>query len=173
MVRLGIALSGHYPSAHVPRTVRLGPAVALRARLLAVRDVPPGTSVGYSRTFIADRELRVGLVPAGYADGVPRSHSSRGVALVRGQRVGLIGRVSMDQCVVDLTNAPDATAGDVVTLFGRDGADAIPLDEYASWSDTIVHEALCRIGSRVPRRYTQHGEARWGSATESFVVALG
>jgi alanine racemase len=173
MVRLGIALSGHYPSAHVPRTVRLQPAVALRARLLAVRDVKAGTSIGYSRTFVADRDFRVGLVPAGYADGVPRSHSNRAEALVRGQRAGLVGRVSMDQCVVDLTHAPDARAGDVVTLFGQDGAAAIPLDEYAGWSDTIVHEALCRIGPRVPRRYTQGGEARWGSVSKSYAAALG
>jgi alanine racemase len=173
MVRLGIALSGHYPSAHVPRTVPLRPAVALRARLLAVREVSAGSSIGYSRTFVADCDMRVGLVPAGYADGVPRSHSNIASALVRGQRVGLVGRVSMDQCVVDLTDAPDARTGDTMTLFGQDGAAAIPLDEYASWSDTIVHEALCRIGPRVPRRYTQRGEVRWGTASESYAVAFG
>jgi alanine racemase len=173
MVRLGIALSGHYPSEHVPRSSGLKPAVALRARLLTVRDVEPGTSIGYSRTFVADRPMRVGLVPAGYADGVPRSHSNRAEALVCGERVRLVGRVSMDQCVVDLTSAPDAQVGDVVTLFGRDGAALLPLDEYASWSDTIVHEALCRIGPRVPRRYTQRGEVRWGSVSKSMAVALG
>jgi len=172
MVRLGIALSGHYPSSDVPRTVALEPAVALRARLLGVRDVTPGTSIGYNRTFVAERSMRVGLVPAGYADGVPRSHSNRAEALVRGRRVGLVGRVSMDQCMVDLTNAPGARPGDVVTLFGRDGEAAIPLDEYAGWSDTIVHEALCRIGPRVPRRYTSGDEVRWGNVSEGFAVAL-
>lgn len=173
MVRLGIALSGHYPSEHVPRSVDLRPAVALRARLLAVRDISQGSSIGYSRTFIADRPMRVGLVPAGYADGVPRSHSNHADALVCGQRVRLVGRVSMDQCVVDLTDVPDAMPGDVVALFGQDGAAAISLDEYAAWSDTIVHEALCRIGPRVPRRYTQRGEVRWGSVSESLAAALG
>src|SRR3954454_23981728 len=87
MVRVGIALSGHYPSADVPREVALRPAVALRARLLAVKDVPAGTSIGYGWTFMADRQLRVGLVPVGYADGVPRSHSNRAVALVAGTRL--------------------------------------------------------------------------------------
>ena len=168
MVRLGIALSGHYPSAHVPRGVALRPAVALRARLLAVREIGPGTSVGYGRTFVADRALRVGLVPAGYADGVPRSHSNRGAALVGGARVPLIGRVSMDQCVVDLTDVAWAEAGDLVTLFGRDALGELTLDEYAGWSDTIVHEALCRIGPRVPRRYLAGNRAWWGTVSEAF-----
>jgi alanine racemase len=172
MVRLGIALSGHYPSAHVPRSVALQPAVALRGPLLTVRDVTAGTSVGYSRTFVTDRATRVGLVPAGYADGVPRSHSNRSVALVGGQRVPVIGRVSMDQCVVDLTETPWAVPGDVVTLLGSDAGGEITLDEYASWSDTIVHEALCRIGPRVPRRYRAGSRSWWGSQTETLTGAV-
>lgn len=168
MVRVGIALSGHYPSAAVPRDVVLRPAVSLRARLLAVKDVPAGTSIGYNRTFVADRQLRVGLVPAGYADGVPRSHSNRAVALVAGARLPVVGRVSMDQCVVDLTENPWASPGNVVTLFGRDAFGEIPLEEYAAWSDTIVHEALCRIGPRVPRRYVAGDRAWWGTVSEAL-----
>jgi alanine racemase len=170
MVRLGLALSGHYPSRHVPRTVSLRPAVALRARLLGVRDVAPGTTIGYGQTFVAERPMRVGLIPAGYADGVPRSHSNRGAALVRGQRAPLVGRVSMDQCVVDITSISEARAGDVVTLFGADGVDCIGLDEFAAWSDTIVHEALCRVGARVPRRYAWRGDVRWGWVAEPLVA---
>lgn len=166
MVRLGIALSGHYPTEHVPRSVRIQPAVALRARLLGVRDVEPGTSIGYGQTFVAERPMRVGLIPAGYADGVPLSHSNRAQALLRARRVPLVGRVSMDQCVVDITDAPDARPGDVVTLFGSDGMGRIGLDEFAAWSDTIVHEALCRVGARVPRRYAWRGEVRWGWVAE-------
>jgi alanine racemase len=173
MVRIGIALSGHYPSEFVPRSVNLRPAVSLRARLLAVRDIEAGTSVGYSRTFIADRPMRVGLVPAGYADGVPRSHSNRAHALVLGQRAPLVGRVSMDQCVIDLSEVRGAAAGDIVTLIGRDGASMIALDEYASWSDTIVHEALCRMGPRVPRRYLAGNLSWWGSITEALVGVRG
>ena len=171
MVRLGIALSGHAPSLHVPRPVRLQPAVALRARLLGVRDVEPGTSIGYGQTFIAERPMRVGLIPAGYADGVARRHSNRAQALLRGGRVPLVGRVSMDQCVVDITEIHDARPGDVVTLFGADGADCISLDEFAAWSDTIVHEALCRVGSRVPRRYARRGEVRWAWVAEPLAAA--
>jgi alanine racemase len=173
MVRLGICLSGHYPSAHVPRGIALRPAVALRARLLAVREIGPGTSVGYGRTFVADRARRVGLVPAGYADGVPRSHSNRGAALVGGARVPLIGRVSMDQCVVDLSDVAWAGAGDLVTLFGRDALGELTLDEYAAWSDTIVHEALCRIGPRVPRRYFAGNRAWWGTVSDALASSFG
>lgn len=177
MVRIGIALSGHCPSEHVPNSARLRPAVALRARLLAVRDIGPGTSVGYSRTFVTERPMRVGLAPAGYADGVPRSHSNRAEALVRGHRVRLIGRVSMDQCMIDLTTAPRAQAGDIVTLFGADpnssARSAISLDEYAGWSDTIVHEALCRIGPRVPRRYLAGNLSWWGTVPEALAGARG
>jgi alanine racemase len=171
MVRLGICLSGHFPSSHVPRSAALEPAVALRARLLTVRSVMAGTSIGYSRTFTANRAMRVGLVPAGYADGVPRSHSNLAHALVGGVRVPLVGRVSMDQCVVDLTEVPDAEPGDIVTLFGRDESAEVPLDEYASWSDTIVHEALCRIGPRVPRRYHAGMRSWWGSTVETLTGA--
>lgn len=171
MVRLGICLSGHFPSSYVPRSVALQPAVALRARLLTVREVGPGTSIGYSRTFVADRAMRVGLVPAGYADGVPRSHSNVAQALVDGVRVPVVGRVSMDQCVVDLTALPESRPGDVVTLFGRDASAELPLDEYAAWSDTIVHEALCRIGPRVPRRYQAGSRSWWGSASDALAGA--
>ncbi len=173
MVRLGICLSGHYPSEHVPREVVLQPAVALRATMLTVRDVAAGASIGYSRTFVASRAMRVGLIPAGYADGVPRSHSNRAVALVRGTRVPVVGRVSMDQCVVDLTGVPWAQAGDTVTLFGSDEGADVTLDEYASWSDTIVHEALCRIGPRVPRRYVSGNRVWWGTVSEALASTFG
>lgn len=173
MVRLGIGLSGHYPSPHVPRTVALTPAVALRARLLCVREIAPGTSIGYGRTFVADRPMRVGLVPAGYADGVPRSHSNRADVLVRGARARVVGRVSMDQCMVDLSAVPAARPGDVVTLFGAADGDAVTLDEYAAWSDTIVHEALCRVGARVPRRYLGRGRTWWGDGVAALSGAAG
>ncbi|MCC7366900.1 MAG: alanine racemase [Chloroflexi bacterium] len=169
MVRVGIALSGHFPSEHVTRSVCLKPAVALRSRVLAVREIAAGTSVGYSRTFVADRPMRVGLVPAGYADGVPRTHSNRGFAVVCGQRVPLVGRVSMDQCVVDLSNVPHAQGGNLVTLIGSDTGATVTLDEYASWSDTIVHEALCRIGPRVPRRYLAGNLSWWSTVSEALV----
>jgi alanine racemase len=152
LVRLGITLSGHYPSADVPRTVPLRPAVALHARLARVYTLPAGSSVGYNRTRILDQPRRVGLVPVGYADGLPRAHSNLAALLINGRRAPLIGRVSMDQCVVDLQNQPTARPGDLVTLFGAQSGAGITLDEYAGWGNTIAHEALCRNGPRVPRR---------------------
>jgi alanine racemase len=171
MVRLGITLSGHYPSLDVSRAVALTPAVSLRARALRVYELPAGASIGYNRTFRAERPMRVALVPLGYADGLPRAHSNRASALVRGTRARLVGRVSMDQCVLDVTHAPDVAVGDEVVLFGSSSGERIGLDEFASWSDTIGHEALCRIGPRVPRLYRQNGHARWAGA-EPGAMAL-
>jgi alanine racemase len=171
MVRLGITLSGHYPSEHVPQLPVLRGAVALRARALRVYDLPAGASVGYGRTYHVQRATRVALVPAGYADGVPRAHSNRADAVIRGVRVPLVGRVSMDQCVVDVSAVPDAAPGDEVTLFGPTTGDELPLHEYAAWSDTIVHEALCRIGPRVPRLYREGGRSWWGDSRASANVS--
>jgi alanine racemase len=153
LVRLGITLSGHYPSTDVPRTVTLRPAAALCARLARVYTLPAGASIGYNRTRILDRPRRVGLVPVGYADGLPRAHSNHGALLINGQRASLLGRVSMDQCVVDLQDQPGAQPGDLVTLFGAQDTASISLDDFAAWGDTVAHEALCRIGPRVPRCY--------------------
>lgn len=158
LVRPGLTLSGHYPSAAVEGALALRPAVAFKAQLARVYDLPAGASVGYNRTFHCRRPTRAALVPAGYADGVPRAHSNRGAVLVRGRRAPLIGRVSMDQCVVDVTEIPGAAHRDEVVLFGPQAADEISLDEYAAWSDTIAHEALCRIGARVPRCYVRGGQ---------------
>jgi alanine racemase len=116
--------------------------------------------------------MRVGLVPAGYADGVPRSHSNRAEILVHGRRAPVVGVVSMDQCVVDVTDIPQAERGQIVTLFGTDHAAEITLDEYAGWSDTIVHEALCRIGPRVPRRYLAGGASWWGTVSEALAGGI-
>lgn len=160
LVRVGITLSGNYPAAQVPRAVELRPAVAFKARLARVYDLPAGASIGYNRTFVTDRALRAAVVPAGYADGLTRSHSNRGAVLIRGRRALIIGRISMDQCVVDVGAVPDARPGDEVVLFGSQGQEQISLDDYAGWGETIVHEALCLIGPRVPRYYRQAGELR-------------
>jgi alanine racemase len=153
LVRLGITLSGHYPSTDVPRTATLRPAAALRARLARVYTLPAGASIGYNRTRTLDQPRRVGLVPVGYADGLPRAHSNHGAVLINGQRSPLLGRVSMDQCVIDLQGQPRAQPGDLVTLFGAQDTASISLDDFAAWGDTVAHEALCRIGPRVPRCY--------------------
>jgi alanine racemase len=139
-VRCGIALYGcEWPG--------LRPALRLRAPVTQVRSVPAGAAVGYGRTWCAMRPSRVATVAIGYEDGVMRRRSNRGDVVVRGRRAPLIGRVSMDQLTVDVTDIPEVRAGDAVTLIG----DGIAAEEVAGWCDTISYEVLTSIGARVRR----------------------
>jgi alanine racemase len=173
LVRLGIALSGHYPSPEVQRSCGLTPAIRLSARVARVYELPAGTSVGYGRTYRAARPLRAALIPVGYADGLPRSYSNRAELLLHGRRVPLIGRVSMDQCVVDVTECPRVQPGDLAVLIGKQGEEHISLDEFAAWDQTIPHEALCRIGPRVPRYYLRDGRIEFGPGFASALALDG
>lgn len=158
LVRPGITLLGAYPSPSTPRVEGLRPAFQFKARVARVYDLPAGASVGYGRAYRAPTALRAALVPVGYADGIPRCAFGRGQVLVRGRRAPLIGRVSMDQCVVDVTRIPGVRPGDEVVLIGRQGEEAIELDEVAAWAETIPHEVLTRLGPRVPRVYLRSGK---------------
>lgn len=147
LVRPGIFLyGGSVTGAPAPR-----PVVAVRARVGLIRDVAAGRTTGYGATHVAPAASRWGTIGLGYGDGVPRSLGNRGVLLVRGTRVPLRGRVSMDMIVVDLSGVPDAAAGDVATLIGRDGADEITLDEVAERAGTLSYEILTRLTQRLPR----------------------
>ncbi len=157
LVRIGLALYGISPSGTIPAGLSLRPAVALRARVARITTLSPGEGVGYGQTWHARSVTRVGLVSAGYADGIPRAQSNRGSALVHGREVPLIGRVSMDLTTFDLTGCPDAAVGSTVTFFGEDGGAAVALASFAARSDTIPHEALTSIGARVARVYRADG----------------
>jgi alanine racemase len=135
--------------------VRPEAVAALRARLGLVRRVPPGTTVGYGATYTSAREERWGTLAIGYGDGLPRRLATAGgEALVHGHRVPIIGRISMDMTVVDLTGVPgEVRAGDVATLIGRDGDEEIRVDEVASRCGTISYEILTGLGLRLPRTY--------------------
>jgi len=152
-VRPGIFLYGGdpAPAAGPEELPRPRPVAAVRARIALVREVPPGSTVGYGATHTARGWERWGTVVIGYGDGLPRSLGNRGSALVRGRRVALLGRVSMDMVVVDLTGVPEADVGDVVTLIGRDGGAEITLEEVAALADTISYEILTGLGPRLPR----------------------
>ena len=151
-VRPGIFLyGGRAVVAGVDGVPRPEPVAMLRARLLRVREVPPGTTVGYGATHAAKAWQRWGTLAIGYGDGLPRALGGRGEALVRGARVPLIGRISMDMTVVDITAVPDAVAGDVATLIGRDGEDELTVDDVAEQAGTISYEVLTRLGCRLPR----------------------
>jgi alanine racemase len=146
LCRVGAGLVGIDPS----HTTRLRTAMTLRAPLVAVRQVRPGAAVGYDHGFLAERPMRLGLVPVGYADGIPRGVMGRAEALVGGVRRRIIGAISMDQIVIDLTDAT-ARMGDVVTLFGP-GDDGEPtLLDWAGWAQTIEHEIVTGLGARVRR----------------------
>ncbi|HYP39359.1 MAG TPA: alanine racemase [Chloroflexia bacterium] len=158
MVRTGILLSGHLPAPHFQGTVRLQPALTLRTRLARVFRVEEGETVGYGRTWVAGRPSLMGLVPVGYADGYPRELSNRGEALVKGTRCPVVGRISMDQIGLDLTDIPGIAEGDEVVLLGRQGNQEITADEIARWCDTISYEILCGLSDRVPRHYIHDGQ---------------
>ncbi len=157
MVRIGLSLYGLYPSPHMASRVLLRPALSLRSRVARVFPLQPGQSVGYGRTFIASEPLTAALIPVGYADGLPRSHSNQGFVLVNGRRVRLIGRISMDQCVADVTDCRTVAEGDQVVLIGSQGQAAISCEEFAERSGTISYEVLTSLGHRVPRVYRSQG----------------
>ncbi|MGC8837104.1 MAG: alanine racemase [Anaerolineae bacterium] len=153
MVRCGIAIYGLYPSAGVDRPVHLRPALTLKGRVGHVRTLPAGFPISYGRTFTTTRPTRVALVPIGYGDGYHRLHSNRGAVLIRGRRAPILGRVCMDQCVVDVTDIPGVRDGDEVVILGRQGDEEITAEEVAAWADTIHYEVVTGLTSRVLRVY--------------------
>jgi alanine racemase len=159
MVRVGLGVYGYYATPAVTRTaVALRPAVMLRARVARLLALDAGCTVGYGCSYRTTRPMRAALLTIGYADGLPGSHYRGGYVLLGGQRADLIGRISMDQCVVDITACPDVREGDCAVVLGQQGDELIALDEYAELSGSIPHEALTSLGSRVPRVYWRGGE---------------
>ena len=162
LVRPGIALYGYHPAGADPRGLR--PALTLTSVLARVEAMPAGTGVSYNHTYRTTRASVLGLVPLGFADGLPRLLSNRGHMLVRGRRCPIVGRVCMDQTVLDVTDVPGARVGEPVVVLGCQGAERIGADEIGLHAGTNAYETLCRIGPRVPRDYcgrmSPHGGAR-------------
>ena len=160
MVRPGALLYGYYQSFDPPQKdhevrqrLPIVPSLAMRARIITLRDLPPGQGVGYSARFITERPSRIAVINAGYADGISRLRTNRGCALVRGRRVPLVGTVSMDLTTLDVTDIPDVALGDVVTIYGTDGKDSIVVSDVAAEIGTVTSDLLCALGRRVPRYY--------------------
>ena len=155
MVREGIILYGIYPSDEVDRSrISLHPVLSLRTRVELVKSVPAGTGVSYGHICVTERATKIATLCAGYADGVPRLLSNCGSVLLRGKRAPIIGRVCMDQMMVDVTDIPGVEAGDVATIIGRDGDAYISVDEIADEAQTISYEILCSLSRpRLPRIY--------------------
>lgn len=159
MVRSGISTYGLYPSEEVSKdTADLHPAMALRARVTYVKTVPAGSGIGYGWSYITGKETRIATIPVGYADGYKRALSNQGRVLIHGCSAPIIGRVCMDQLMVDVSHIPDVQIGDVVTLFGRDGEEWIPVEELADASASFNYEFVCGLTRRIPRIYTWKGK---------------
>lgn len=152
LARAGIIMYGLHPDISLEIPGGLSPVMELKAVISHVKTVQPGDCISYGRTFTADRQMRIATVTIGYADGYSRLLSSKGEILVHGKRCKIVGRVCMDQLMIDVTNA-EAESGDIVTLIGRDGDDIITADELASVYGTIGYEVVCGISKRVPRIY--------------------
>lgn len=158
LVRAGISIYGLYPSDEVDReAVKLTPAMELKSFISYIKEIAPGTSVSYGGTFTAERRMRVATIPVGYGDGYPRNLSGCGEVLIRGQRAKILGRVCMDQFMVDITEILGVQEGDGVTLIGQDGEEQITVEELAARAGGFHYELLCGIGKRVPRVYLEGG----------------
>lgn len=160
MVRPGAVLYGYHQgfepaevAADVRKELPLKPCLSLRARIISLREISLGESVGYSRRFIAERPSRIGVIAAGYADGVVRQRTNRGCVILRGRLVPLVGTISMDLSMIDVTDVTDAAIGDVVTIYGRDGDASMEVDEVARQIGTVTSDLLCAMGRRIPRFY--------------------
>ena len=159
MVRPGSILYGMYPSDEVDMDkVELRPALTLKAKMSNVKTVPKGTGISYGLTFTTDKPKRIGTLSIGYADGYSRAFSNRAEVGIKGRRAPVVGRVCMDQCMIDLTDIEEAKIGDEVVLFG-DGSDHTPrAEELAGWMGSIFAEVLSSLSRRVPRVYIKNGE---------------
>lgn len=159
MVRAGITTYGLYPSEEVSKDiVPLRAAMSLYSHIVYCKTIHAGQSVSYGGLFTATKDTRVATIPVGYGDGYPRSLSGRGYVLIHGKKAPILGRVCMDQFMVDISEIPEAMEGDKVTLLGMDGTERITAEELGELSGRFNYEFVCDLGKRIPRVYIQHGE---------------
>ena len=157
MSRLGIAIYGLYPSDEVSRDIELKQVMSLHSHVIYVKEIEKGVGVSYGHTFIADKKMKIATIPLGYGDGYFRNLSNKGYVLIKGKKVPIIGRVCMDQFMVDVTGM-DVSIGDEFTLIGKDGDENISVDEIAKLAGTFNYELVCDLGKRVPRVYEYKGK---------------
>lgn len=157
LVRPGIILYGMMPSSGLSDPLGLCPAMEMKTVISQIKEVPAGVPVSYGRTFVTPRAMRLATVPVGYADGYPRALSDNAQMLLQGQRVPVVGRICMDQCMLDVSALPSAREGDTVTVFGGE----ITVDELAAHAHMINYEIICGISKRVPRVFLRAGQAEY------------
>ncbi len=156
MVRPGIMIYGFYPDEGTPRAIPLKPGLSFLTRISFLKKVTAGTSIGYGRTWIAPEDTWIATIPAGYADGFNRLFSNRGRVLINGRSYPIVGRICMDQSMVNLGPETTAKVGDEVVLIGKSGLEEITVDEWARELKTITYEVTCQINSRVERIYDRY-----------------
>ncbi|MCR5311625.1 MAG: alanine racemase [Lachnospiraceae bacterium] len=154
MCRAGIILYGLRPSDEVDiKPLDLKPALSLYSHVIYVKECEPGTTVSYGSTYVCDGKKKIATIPIGYADGYPRSLSNKGFVLIHGKRAKVLGKICMDQFMVDVTDIPNVKEGDLVTLIGKDGNDEILLDDISALSGRFNYEFVCCLGNRIKRIY--------------------
>ena len=159
LVRAGIAIYGLYPSQEVSKiTVELKPALSLISHVEYVKTISAGTSVSYGGTFVAEKEMQIATIPVGYGDGYPRSLSNKAYVLIHGKKAPIIGRVCMDQFMVDVTGIDNVKFGDQAVLIGTDGEETITVDQLSELADRFNYEFVCDLGKRIPRVYCRDGK---------------
>ena len=156
MVRQGITLYGLHPAHMIDCYKDFEPVMTVKTQVAFVKTLPPGETIGYGRTYTLTRPSVIATVPIGYADGYLRKLAKHGKMIVDGVKVPIIGRICMDQCMIDVTNVHNIDKGDEVIIFGREG---VTVDDLAEWLETINYEVSCVIGKRIPRIYTKDGKA--------------
>jgi len=161
MVRAGISIYGYYPSDEVSHEVFLRPALTWKTRIAHLKTVQSGETISYGRTFEAKDQMKIATLPVGYGDGYRRDLGNRGSVLVRGKRAPIVGRICMDQCMIDVSHIPNVEVGDEVVLLGQQGEKWIDAEEMAKWCHTISYEILTAIGKRVPRVYVEETDGAY------------
>ena len=159
LVRAGISIYGLYPSEEVDReNVKLKPALELKSQVAFVNEIEKGTPISYGGTFVSEEKMTVATIPVGYADGYPRKLSNVGYVLIRGKKAPILGRVCMDQFMVDVTHIEGVSFGDCVTLIGKDGNEDIAVEALSALSGRFNYEFVCDLGKRIPRVYVKDGK---------------
>jgi alanine racemase len=153
MIRPGLIIYGMYPKKNFTRRIKLKPALNLRTAVVYLKDTPPGRSISYGRTYITQKHTKIATIPIGYGDGYGRILSNKAEVLVRGARAPVVGKVTMDQTMLDVGHIKNIKVGDEVVLIGKQRDDRITAEELARLCSTIPYEIVCSIGARVPRVY--------------------
>jgi alanine racemase len=153
LVRPGLIIYGMYPKHTFPKLISLKPALSLKTRIVFIKDTPPGRSISYGRTYITQKHTKIATLPIGYADGLFRNLSNKAEVLVHGRWAPVVGRVTMDQTMIDVGHIKNVKVGDEVVIIGKQGRREMRAEKFARLAGTIAYETVCSISNRVPRVY--------------------